>query len=92
MYQISHNNSSVLHEPKAKSNYESVVYEPEDESLNEQHLEIRCWGWNHFNQVSDDNELNEVLVVSNPTLLAAGYAHNCLVTQDNTVHCWGLNT
>jgi cysteine-rich repeat protein len=62
--------------------------------------EVKCWGYNNAGQLGQGNttdvlspldvgsiDLGVDLVVD----LAAGYSHNCVMYEDQTMRCWGSN-
>ena len=62
----------------------------------------RCWGENITGILGDSPTLNvlgnlnprsvAVLGVSTATSISAGSNHTCVVLEDRTIQCWGLNT
>jgi alpha-tubulin suppressor-like RCC1 family protein len=56
-----------------------------------------CWGWNFFGQLGDGIRTTSAIPVTAGKLMsgvlrvAAGWAHTCVITDRETVQCWGLN-
>ncbi len=58
---------------------------------------VKCWGSNAYGQLGDGTTHQHPKPVSVSGLdsgviaIAAGYGHNCALTIDGAVKCWGLN-
>jgi alpha-tubulin suppressor-like RCC1 family protein len=58
---------------------------------------VFCWGANEFGQLGDGSRFNraEPSVVDwldhTPSMLSAGTAHTCALTESGEVYCWGNN-
>jgi len=59
---------------------------------------VLCWGWNATGEVGDNlsaDALSPVQVIglsSGVIALGTGYRHNCVITSDGGVMCWGLDS
>ena len=60
---------------------------------------VKCWGNNNYGQVGDGTQWNDRLapvdvvgLESGVKEIAAGYFHNCALTESGEVFCWGLNS
>lgn len=56
-----------------------------------------CWGSNTYRQLGDGTQIDRdgpvrVTALSvQPTAIAAGWNHNCVITSASGAQCWGLN-
>jgi alpha-tubulin suppressor-like RCC1 family protein len=56
-----------------------------------------CWGWDYFGQLGDGIRTTSARPVAAGRLIpgvlhaVAGWAHTCVITEMETVQCWGLN-
>ena len=59
--------------------------------------EAFCWGSNRSGQLGDGTHIDRLLPVAvsnlgaNVDMLASGFDHNCALTNDGGVQCWGQN-
>src|SRR5262249_24884213 len=59
---------------------------------------LKCWGWNGYGQLGDDNAPNDahtpvsvVGISSGVTTIASGSKHTCAITSGGAIKCWGWN-
>jgi alpha-tubulin suppressor-like RCC1 family protein len=58
----------------------------------------RCWGWNAYGQLGDGTTLDRTTPVAvsglpaGATDITAGFNHNCALTPNSGISCWGVNT
>ena len=59
---------------------------------------VLCWGYNADGEIGDNGSqaaLSPVQVIglsSGVIALGTGYRHNCVITSDGGVMCWGLDS
>lgn len=58
---------------------------------------VKCWGYNVHGQLGDGSTVTQtvpidvVSLTNNVSILEAGGYHNCVLTTESAVKCWGFN-